>query len=97
MFFVHRHQVPQGRKVTYPRVVCQIRPEKEETHRTRITAGGNLLEYLGDVSTKTASLETIKILLNSTISTNKTKFMCMDAGNFYLNTPLEIPDLDDPG
>jgi hypothetical protein len=90
MFFVHKHQVPQGRKVTYPRVICQIQPEKEETHRTHITTGGNLLDYIGDVSTKTASLETVKILLNSSISTTKEKSMCMDAGNFYLNTPLSI-------
>jgi hypothetical protein len=65
MFFIQKHQVPQGRKVTYPRVVCQIQPEKSETHRTRITAGGNLLDYLGNVSTETASLEMVKILLNS--------------------------------
>jgi hypothetical protein len=90
MFFIQKHQVPQGRKVTYPRVVCQIRPEKSETHRTRITAGGNLLDYLGDISTETASLETVKILPNSTISTPNARFMCMDAGNFYLNTPLDI-------
>jgi hypothetical protein len=46
---------------------CSIRPEKEETHQTRITAGGNLLEYPGEVSTETASLETAKIHINSTI------------------------------
>jgi hypothetical protein len=92
MFFIHKHQIPQGRKVTYPQVVCQVRPEKEEVHRTRITAGGNLLEYQGDVSTETASLETVKIHLNSTISTHNARYMCMDAGNFYLNTPLDIPE-----
>jgi hypothetical protein len=90
MFFIYKHQVPQGRKVTYPKVVCTIRPEKEETHHTRITADGNLLEYHGDFSTETASLETVKIHLNSTISTKNGRYMCMDAGNFYLNTPLDI-------
>jgi hypothetical protein len=66
-----------------------IRPQKEEKERTRLTVGGNLIHYPGDVSTKTAGLTTAKLLFNITISTPGAKFMCMDVKNFYLNTPME--------
>eukprot|EP00978_Attheya_sp_CCMP212_P005973 scaffold13447_cov59-Attheya_sp.AAC.6 len=51
MFFIERGQIPQGRKATYVKAVCDIRPPKEETHRVRLTAGGNLIDYPGNVST----------------------------------------------
>ena len=89
MFFIHRYQVPKGKKVSYARTVCMIRPKKDEKNRTRITVGGDQLEYDGKVATETSSLETAKLHINSTISTPGAKYMCMDAGNFYLNTPLE--------
>ena len=47
------------------------------------------MEYEGNVSTKTAGLETAKILFNSTISTPGAKFMTIDISNMYLNTPLK--------
>ena len=34
IFFVHKHQVPKGRSVTYAPIVCSVRPEKEEQKRT---------------------------------------------------------------
>jgi hypothetical protein len=87
--FIKREQVPQGRKVTYGRIVVDVRPQKEEKERTRLTVGGNLIDYPGDCSTKTAGLTTAKVLFNSTISTPDAKFMCMDVKNFYLNTPMD--------
>jgi hypothetical protein len=51
--------------------------------------GGNLIDYPGDVSTKTADLTTAKILFNRILSTPKAKFMGIDLKNFYLNTPLD--------
>ena len=41
---------------------------KVETHRIRFTVGGNRIDYKGKASTPTANLETIKLLLNSTVS-----------------------------
>jgi hypothetical protein len=35
---------------------------KEGTNRTRITVGGNLIDYPGDVSTRTADLTTFKFI-----------------------------------
>ena len=57
-----------------------------------MTAGGNLLEYNGKISTETASLETIKIHLNSTISTKNAKYTAADIGNFYTNSKLDSPE-----
>ena len=87
--FIPRNKVPKDRTVTYARFVCSVRPQKTETNRTRITVGGNLIDYPGDVSTRTADLTTAKCLFNSTISTPGAKFMCADVKNFYLNTPME--------
>ena len=89
VFFIPRHKVPKGRTVTYGRIVCKLRPHKKEVERTRLTVGGNLIDYPGDVSTKTAGLTTAKLLFNSVVSTPNAKFMGIDVKNFYLNTPME--------
>jgi hypothetical protein len=60
--FLDHRNLPAGCKATYLRIVATIKMHKVETHRIRFTAGGK-------VSTPTANLETIKILLNSTVST----------------------------
>ena len=87
--FVTKLQVPQDRKVTYGRITCSIRPQKTETHRTRLTVGGDKLEYPGKVSTPTASLTTVKCLLNSIISTKDARAAAGDLKDFYLETPLD--------
>jgi hypothetical protein len=86
--FIKREQVPSERKVTYGRIVATIRPQKSETHRVRPTAGGNRINYPGDVSISTADMTTAKILFNSVISTPDARFMCTDVKDFYLNTPM---------
>jgi hypothetical protein len=50
--------------------------------------GGNLIQYPGDVSTRSADLTTSKCLWNSTISTEGAKCLCLDVNNFYLGTPM---------
>jgi hypothetical protein len=42
IFFIHRDLVPKDRlkDVTYASFSCDMKPNKKETHRTRITAGG---------------------------------------------------------
>jgi hypothetical protein len=51
-------------------------------------AGGDRVHYSGDARTPTADLLTVKLLLNSIISTPNAKFMTMDIKDFYLNTPM---------
>jgi hypothetical protein len=65
-----------------------IKDHEEEKERTRLTVGGDQIEYPGDKSTMTAGLTTAKILINSVISTKGAQFMVIDIKNFYLNTPL---------
>jgi hypothetical protein len=74
--------------VTYGSFVVDINDHKEEKERTRLTVGGDQIEYPGDKSTRTAGLTTAKILINSIISTLGTKFLVIDINNFYLNTHL---------
>ena len=71
------------------RAVCDISPQKTETHRTRLTAGGNLIYYLGDVSTPTSDFTTLKIHINSAISDVKARYMCMDVKYFYLSNMMD--------
>jgi hypothetical protein len=75
--------------VTYGRICVDYRPQKEEPNRTRLTVGGNLIDYPGDVSTPTANTTTAKLVISSTISTPHAKFMCGDIKDFYLGTPME--------
>ena len=44
------------RRETYMRAVCDIRPQKTDTHRTRLTAGVNIIDYPGEVSTPTSNI-----------------------------------------
>ena len=90
--FIAHTDFPTGRTVTYAQLCANIRPQKEETHRCRITVSGDCIDYYGEVSTKTAGLTTIKLLLNSVVSKPTGQFMTADIKNFYLNTPLECPE-----
>ena len=68
--------------------MAEIRPQKSETHRNRLTVGGGLINFPGDVTTPQADLITAKLIFNSVLSTKKLKFMCADIANFYLNNPM---------
>ena len=75
--------------VTYPGYTASLRPEKvDELPRLRITAGGHLLEYDGDVTTHTASMETIKAHWNSVVSTKDVCYCTSDISNMYLMSDL---------
>ena len=62
---IPREAVPYGRAVTYGNMVCDIRPQKTETHRVILTVGGDWVEFPSDVSTSTSDLTTAKCLINS--------------------------------
>ncbi len=66
-------------------------PQKTEKAQTRLTVGGNLIDYPWEVTTPTADLATAKLLFNSVISTPGAHFLTMDIKDFYLNTPMESP------
>ena len=83
--------VPNDRIVTYCRLVVDFRPQKEDPNRVCMTAaaGGNLLQYPGELTTRTADLTTSKIIWNSVLSTEGARFMGIYIKNFYLGTPLD--------
>ena len=60
LFFIPHHELTlTTNKVAYEKIVCDIKPDKFETHRTRLTVRGNLLYYSGVLSTLTATVTTI--------------------------------------
>ena len=52
--------IPKDRVVTYARIVVDYRPQKADPNRVRITAGGNLIQYPGELTTRTTDLRTTK-------------------------------------
>ena len=91
MKLIHKYEVPTGRTVTYARFVCDYIPQKEEKHRTRIAMGGDRINYPVNVTTRGADMTTIKLLLNSVVSTPNAKFITADMNSFYQNTEMERP------
>ena len=91
--FVAKHQIPQGRRkeITYGRICCDYQSEKADPNQTQITVGGNRINYPGDCGTPTADLLTVKLLLNSIVSTMGAKFMTIDIKDLYLMTPMDHP------
>jgi hypothetical protein len=56
IYFIPRSAVPRIKTVTYGRFVVDVLPNKGEVHRVRLTVGRNLINYDGDVSTRSALL-----------------------------------------
>ena len=89
LVWIKKEQVPKNKTATYAQMVVDKRLEKEEVNQTRITAGGDRLEFQGNTSTETAGLETAKMVFNLVVSTPDAKFMTIHIRNMYLNTPLQ--------
>jgi hypothetical protein len=88
------HKIPKDRlkDVAQTRVVCEVRPTKEDPNRTRITICGNTISYCGDCGTKTGAIKVVKAVLNSVCSRKNAKFLCADISNYFLDTPLDRPE-----
>ncbi len=82
-------QISNDRTVTYTRIVVDYRPQKADPNCVQLTAGGNLIEYPGELTTRTADLTTTKMLWNSVISTDDARYLCLDIKKFYLGTPMD--------
>jgi hypothetical protein len=69
-FCIEYNDIPvhKRKEICHTLVVCEVRPDKDDPDCTRITIGGSKICYPGDVGTNTASLELVKILLNSVLS-----------------------------
>ncbi len=79
----------KGKDATCSLITCLIRPEKtNEPNRTRLVAGVDKVHYPFDAGTPTANLLTLKLLINSEISTPGARLFMMDIKNFHLCTPM---------
>ena len=90
-YLFRKEEIPDDRKgdETYARIVCVFCDNKKDKCRTRVTMGGNLVNCPLDCGTPTADLLTVKLFINSIISTPNAKFMTLDITNFYLMTPIK--------
>ncbi len=73
-------------------VVNKVQSDKDNPNRTLITIGGNRICYPGNVGTNKASLELLKLLLNSVLSWKGAHFSFINLKNFYLDTPMPEPE-----
>ena len=81
--------IPKDRTVTYALSVVDYRPQKSDQYRVLVTVSGNLLNVPGYLSTRTSETTTSKLLFNSVISTDESRFACIDIKNMYLQTPMD--------
>ena len=81
--------MPKNRQLNYAHFVCEIHSQQTEKERTKLTVGGNLINYPNPVTTRTCDLVTIKMHINSTLLQPNCKYCSFDIKNFYLNTPME--------
>ena len=60
-----------------------------DLRKKTLTAGGNLIDYPGDVITTTLYFTTMKLHVNSAISDFKVRYMCMNVKDFYPNNMMD--------
>ena len=92
--FIHQHEVPPDKKVTYmySNFICDYRPLKTEPYRLRLTGGRNKLPYDNDAGSPL--LET-KLIINSTTISDADKgarFLCADLRDHFLASPMKDPE-----
>jgi hypothetical protein len=89
--FVMTHKensrIAPNQTVTYACVIVNFQPQKADPHHIWITAGGNLINYLGELSTRTADITTLKLMWNRVLSMEGVKYMCL-VFFFYLSALL---------
>jgi hypothetical protein len=89
IFFISKDKVPKDRAkdITYGSFSCDLKPNKTETHHTRLTAGGDRENYPGNAGTPTTDMTLFKI--NSVISTEGERCVMVDIKDFYLCPPIK--------
>ena len=82
--------ISKGQIPTYCSIQVRekIGEDGEVKYRVRITVGGDKVDYTGDRSSTTASLETLKMLQNVRVS-RKSKWATADIKDFYLNSEMD--------
>ena len=87
IFFTPKTEVPfDTHKITYGTIVCNIKPQKVETHRLRLTVGGNLLDFPRTLTVLTATVTIAKCLYDSVVLAKNAKCVTADNIIFILTT-----------
>ena len=90
--FISQRELPREKKATHACFAVDHCPEKEEPWRLQITCRGDKLECKGNAMTHGATVETIKLQLNKTVSTPGAKAATGDISNMHLG--LELLDAE---
>jgi hypothetical protein len=76
--------IPADQMVTYARVGVDFHPKKADPHQIQITAGGDLINYLGELTTRTADLTISKLMWNSILSTKEVQNSCASTSRIFI-------------
>ena len=87
MHFIRPSDKPAYRLASYYKPQCLIKNGTDK--RVRETYGGDRTDYIGAVTTNTASMETVMVLLNATLSEPNARFTTADIKDFFLMSYLE--------
>lgn len=88
--FITKAQLEKGRTVSYYNPQLTEKPKNGILEqRVRGTYGGNITDFSGNKTSYTASLPSVKILLNAVISDPDSKFMTIDLKDFFLHGTLD--------
>ena len=90
IFFISHYDKPHNRKSIYLRIVAEDKPHKKEKKRIVFTISGDHIEYKGKLDTPNYHLTTIRLHLNTVVSTPGDKYGTADIANFDLETQLDI-------
>ena len=90
MKFCYPEDKPDHRKASYSNPQCSLKPGN--IRRVRETYGGDRSDYEGEVSASAASLDTVNIMLNATISELGARFTTADIKDYFLQSDLEEPE-----
>jgi hypothetical protein len=79
--------IPADQTVTYTRIVVDYQPQKDDLNRVCITVDGKIINYIYELTNRTADLTSSKMLWNSTISTPGASFVRKMSRFFALKHP----------
>ena len=76
--------------MTYARIICNVRPQKEEVNRTRLTMGGNLINVPmeGGLENWMDDFKSVVIKLNLASDYGDYPHSCGGGGDRYLRLGL---------
>ncbi len=91
--FIAHDEIPFAwlKDVTCGHVCVNYCPKKDDPNRTPLTVGGNRVNFPRDCGTPTVDMVTVKLHLNSVVSTKGARYCTIDLKDFYLVTPMTRP------